>query len=456
MKTALLAGAAAVALSCASFTAFAEDAATPPTGLWERDTLTGDWDGLRTKLIDNGVTLGLKYTGEVFETTSGGIRRGGVYEDQFLLTGDFDFEKLANLSGSTAHVSAFSVNGRGPMVNNVGNNMDSSNIELARQRQTRLWTLWYQKATEDSFASVRVGQLSVDDEFFLSTTSSNLLDSTFVWNALGFDNLPAGTPNRNGLTNGPGYPLGAPGLRVQINPTDNISWLSAAFTHQPESIDHDGAQFRVDGNAFVISELQYQENQAKDATGLPVAYKLGAWYDTGTFKDPHLDTRGISLASPLSNGIAKTRTGTWAVYGVADRTLWQSESGQAFSAFLRGGAAPDSYNLVNGYVDGGFGFKGLIPGRESDIVTFGLAYANAGTGTIALDKDTRLYTRTNSPVHDYETILELDYTYNVAPWWTFQPDAQYVIHPNLGGTSTLTNKTIPNATVFGLRTSITF
>ncbi|HXP98127.1 MAG TPA: carbohydrate porin [Telmatospirillum sp.] len=450
MKTLLLAGVAAAALSAVSLPALAEDAAAP-TGLWERDTLTGDWDGLRTKLIDHGVTLGLKYTGEVFETPSGGIRHGGVYEDQFLLTGDFDLEKLINLTGSTAHVSAFTVNGRGPSVNNVGNNMDASGVELYRQRQTRLWTLWYQWAAADSSTSFRIGQLSVDDEFFLSTTSANLLNTTFVWNALGFDNLAGGTPNRYGLTNGPGYPLGAPGFRFQYNPSDHVSWLTAAFTHQPESFDRPGTQFRFDGDAFVITELQYLENQAKDATGKPVAYKLGAWYDTGKFNEQLYGVNGPSTVQ---------KTGTWALYGVADRTVWQSEDGKAFSVFLRGGFAPDRYNLVNGYIDGGFGYKGLIPGREADIVTFGVAYANAGDSTVTFDKNQRLYSRTNTPIRDYETILELNYTYNVAPWWSIQPDVQYVLHPNFGAASPLPNasitKSIPDATVFGLRTSITF
>ncbi|MDR3439588.1 carbohydrate porin [Telmatospirillum sp.] len=456
MKTALLAGVAAIALSTLSLPAMAEDAAAP-TGLWERDTLTGDWEGVRTKLIDHGVTLGLKYTGEVFDTPSGGIRHGGVYEDQFLLTGDFDLEKLAGLTGSTAHVSAFSVNGRGPSVNNVGNNMDVSGVELYRQRQTRLWTLWYQLAAADSSSSVRIGQISVDDEFFLSTTSANLLNTTFVWNALGYNNLSGGTPNRYNLTNGPAYPLGAPGVRVQFNPSDNIAWLSAITTHQPESFDRGGAQFRVDGNVFMITELQYLENQAKDATGKPVAYKIGAWYDTGKFADPHYDTTGQSLASPLSNGRPQQRNGTWAIYGVADRTVWQSESGQAVSVFLRGGVAPDSYNLVNAYVDGGVGYKGIIPGRESDILTFGVAYANAGDGAVDYDNDVRRFNQANTPVRDYETVLELNYTANVAPWWTVQPDVQYVIHPGLGGVNSLKpGTTIPDATVFGLRTTITF
>lgn len=44
-------------------------AATPPArdedaGLWRRETLTGDWGGLRSSLKDKGLQLGIVYIGE--------------------------------------------------------------------------------------------------------------------------------------------------------------------------------------------------------------------------------------------------------------------------------------------------------------------------------------------------------------------------------------------------------
>ena len=51
---------------------------------WQRDTLTGDWGGLRTTLAEQGVTFTLKYTSDLQANVAGGIRRGTVYDGLFL------------------------------------------------------------------------------------------------------------------------------------------------------------------------------------------------------------------------------------------------------------------------------------------------------------------------------------------------------------------------------------
>ncbi len=48
-----------------------------------------------------------------------------------------------------------------------------------------------------------------------------------------------------------------------------------------------------------------------------------------------------------------------------------------------------------------------------------------------------------------ETVLEATYKYQVAPWWSIQPDFQYIITPSgVAGSH--------NATVLGLRMSVAF
>ena len=74
------------ALLAAAPSAWAQEqaAAQEPPGFWHRDTLTGDWGGLRTALADQGVTISASYTAEVFANVQGGMKRGsedrrGVY-----------------------------------------------------------------------------------------------------------------------------------------------------------------------------------------------------------------------------------------------------------------------------------------------------------------------------------------------------------------------------------------
>jgi porin len=52
-------------------------------------------------------------------------------------------------------------------------------------------------------------------------------------------------------------------------------------------------------------------------------------------------------------------------------------------------------------------------------------------------------------IQRYESIAEIDYNIQIAPWLSIRPNLQYVINP--GGTGK-----IPNAFVIGLHAGVTF
>jgi carbohydrate-selective porin OprB len=106
-----------------------------------------------------------------------------------------------------------------------------------------------------------------------------------------------------------------------------------------------------------------------------------------------------------------------------------TKPGQLQNAFLRAGASPSDRNLVTSYIDGGLGLKAPLPGRDDDVLTFGFAYSKISPDAAALDVDTQFFTGGFVPVRDHEFVLELDYSLQLAPWWTFQADLQQIIHP---------------------------
>jgi len=60
-------------------------------------------------------------------------------------------------------------------------------------------------------------------------------------------------------------------------------------------------------------------------------------------------------------------------------------------------------------------------------------------------------------VRSGETVLEVTYRFQLAPWWQVQPDFQYVFDPVTGIPSAATPvRRLGDAAVFGLRTAITF
>lgn len=79
-------------------------------------------------------------------------------------------------------------------------------------------------------------------------------------------------------------------------------------------------------------------------------------------------------------------------------------------------------------------YQGLLPGRDSDVTAFGLAY-----GKFSDDLSGQ----------DFEMVLEWTYLFAVTPWLSVQPDVQYIIKPS--GTST-----IPDTLVLGAEIAINF
>lgn len=425
-------------------------------GLWEREKLTGDWAGARTTLNEKGVEIGINYIGETLSILSGGLRRGSVYEGRLDVTVDADLEKLVGWTGGKSHVRAFQIHHGGHNAADfVGSIADPSNIDALPT--TRLFTAWFQQELGKT-VSIRIGQLAADDEFLVSNTGGGLINGTFGWATMMAANLPSG---------GAAYPLATPGVRLQINPTENVSILAAVFSgdpagkncnDNPQACNKHGTTFSFSGGAFWISEAQYRVNQDKDAKGLAAAYKAGAWYHSGNFADQRfgLDGAGaiVTLAALPPNTLYHRNN--WGVYGVIDQMLLRGRDAST-SVFVRAGVSPSDRNLLSWYIDGGVGFKGLIQGRGDDTLTLGIAHSKISKDVAALDRDALVLNGPPYPIRNAETVFELSYTAQLAPWWAVQPDIQYIVQP--GGNVPHPNdpaRTVGNAFVIGARSTINF
>jgi porin len=350
-----------------------------------------------------GVQLGLRYTGEAIGNLSGGIARGGAYEGLARLDVDADLDALAGLNETTLHASVYQIHGHGPSANYVGNIMDVSNIEA--RPTTRLYALWLQQGLPWHGASLRAGQLGADEEFLLSRTAGGLINGTFGWAALAAADQAEG---------GPAYPLATPGVRLRLAPRTDTAFLFAAFaghpagsrcTASPQRCDLHGTTFSLNGGTLWMSELQVAER-----------YKLGGWYQTGSFADP---------SDP-----ALAHRDDWGLYAIADQPLWPARH---VDGFVRVGGAPADRNLVSLYLDAGLGFAGPIAARPHDTLTVGAACVGF-------------------PLTDHESVLELSYVARLTRRWSLQPDLQYVVHPgNNAPDPNDPTQPIHNALVVGLR-----
>ena len=432
-------------------------AAPESTGLFERNKLLGDPGGLRTRLGELGISPGLADTEEVFGNPTGGRHTGVTYEGATEISLGIDTDKLFGLHGGTLNVSAFQFHGRGLGVNNIGALQPTSSSEQ-NVRGARLFELWYEQVFFDKKFAVRVGQQSADQEFLISQLAGLFINSVFGFPTLPSLDLPSG---------GPAYPLATPAVRLKVVPNDQTTVLLAVFNGDPagpglgdpQRRDGGGTAFRLNDGVFVIGEVQYAINANEGATGLPGTYKLGGWYNSQNFPDQSFRNDGLSRADPSSTEAARLRRNDYSVYVVADQTVWRAAGVKdgGIGVFARVMGAPSDRNLIDVYAQGGVDYKGPFAGRDNDTVGFALSYAHISNRTTRLDRDRAGFSGVATPIRHSETLLELTYQAQLAPWWQIQPDFQYIFSPGAGiPDPSRPTRRIGDAAILGLRTNVTF
>src|SRR5262249_13094060 len=159
-----------------------------------RQTLTGDWAGMRTTLKDAGIDLNANDTSEMLSNPVGGIKQTTIYQGLLTLTLNLDLEKLANWPGATIYSEAYQIRGRRLSRSAIGNLLAVSNIEALPS--ARLNDLWFQQELLDRQMSLRIGQIAIDDpgEFYSSQYSANFINSTFGCPDILSTDLPSGGP----------------------------------------------------------------------------------------------------------------------------------------------------------------------------------------------------------------------------------------------------------------------
>ncbi len=412
-------------------------------------------------LLDRGVNFQLSYIQDTFGNPTGGVARGATYGSVLYMAIDADLAKLAGLPGTSFRINAYRIQGRNLSEKNLFNYSTISGF--AARPTTRLFELWLEQKLFDDRASVRIGQLTADNEFFLSEFASSLYANvTFGWSNLLIQNLPG--------DGGPNYPLSTPGVRLKVTPTDHIALLAGIYNGDPagtgftglqEIADPHGTNFRLQDPPFVIGEAQYTYNQDAASEGLAGTVKLGGWHHFGRFDDNHVGIDGKSLADPTSIGQPLVHRGNFGIYGVVDQMLWRlpgEDPNKGIGGFARAAASPLDRNLMSFYAEAGVNFIGLWTERPDDTFGCAVAFSQLSPPLGALDRDSNFFSGDTAPVRSYELALEVTYQAQIGPSWIVQPDFQYIFRPG-GGVVDPTNPTvgrIPDAAVFGLRTSISF
>jgi porin len=319
----------------------------------------------------------------------------------------------------------------------------------------RLGEFYVSQSLLNNTVTLKLGQILADQNFAISNTASLFVNSTFGWPGIFAADLPGG---------GPAYPFATPGAQIIVKPDDAWTLQAAMFNGSPTGSNPNGnangLAFPMGDGVFAIAEAAYAYTPGKGDHGLPGTYKIGAWYNSESFDSLSTASNGVSLADPLSNGNPRRLSGDYAIYAVADQTLWQEpgSSDNGLNGFVRVAVAPQSdRNSMNWYLDTGLAYKGLLPGRDNDTAGVSFAYASISSGMSDLVKAQNAFNQASQPVPNSEVVIEATYQAAVTPGLSAQPFFQYVIRP--GGNATdpdKPNSRIQNAAIFGLRVAATF
>lgn len=389
--------------------------------LWEQEHLLGAWGGKRAALDDEGLSLGLVFTGDVVTNHSGGLKTGTKYLGNIDLTAALDTEKAGLWKDGTFFVYILNNHGAAPSGSNIGDLQVVSNIEATET--TRLYEMWYEHHFDWSGVfSILIGQHDLNSEFNVTEYGGLFINSSFGIEPDVSVNVPVSI-----------FPVAAPAARVKWEPTESIYFMAAVYDGDPGAPDVNKSglrwRFSSDEGAMSIYEAGYHFGEMENSRSLPGSYKLGFWYHTDSFDDVFsVDIDG----NPLKH------TGNYGAYFLADQMLVPFEGAGGLGAFIQIGGAPEDRNMVDFYIGGGLHCRGLIPGREGDML--GLAAAHASIS----DK-----MRRGQTLDSHETTLELTYRAAITPWLALQPDLQVVYNPGA-------DPSLNNAVVSLLRFEVSF
>lgn len=408
-----------------------------------------DPGGVRAMLAGRGVTYAVNYIGDVLGNPTGGFSNDPRYIGRLDLELGVDLDKAIGWKGLRFFANGYQIHGQSISAMNTGALMPASFIEALPS--TRLFEIYLEQSLFDDHLSLRVGQLSADSEFIISESGGAFLNGSFGWPSLVGINLPDG---------GPSYPLAAPGARLAFKPNDALSFLFGLFSGNPagdcpddevpQDCNPNGLLFPFNAPLF-ITEAAIKYNQGEGE--LPGKLKIGAYRYFGSFVPQAVGNNGLPIGLVGIPGQAAEKD--YGFYALLDQMIYRlpgKDDQRGVTLFGSYIAAPPEGNLIQHYFEAGITLHGMLDARPAD--TLGIGFIYTGVSSQLID----FYKAIGYPVDpSFEAVLEVSYTAEVMKGLYLQPDFQYYWNPG-AHTSDPDNPVIaiPDAAVFGLRTTVNY
>jgi porin len=415
------------ALSLAAQTsAPAPDVSSQLFEITSRQYLLGDWGGKRSKFAEKGVTFNFFYISDMQANPSGGVQQTQAGWERARGTIDINFDRLIRWQGLSFHATGLWQSGvnLGAKVGTLANPSD-----LVSAHTTRLDSFWLQQFFFNNKLRIRAGQLAGLDSYGNQEYGDSWLIEPMGY---AFGNLFSTVYESFN-------PAGTPGAEIRVAPTRHSYVKSAvmAGNRNPYAQDPNGFHFQIRDTPDFLFEAGYLINQSdrnaqnstQSAKSYPGEYKFGGVYNAGRFADPS----------------GRESHGNYLIYGMANQALFRSEIGtnRGLDATFGFDWSPGDVNRENSQVTVGARFNAPFTHRPKDQIACAFVYTKIS------DLFSDFGAQLGSPKLGSEKAFELNYSFQVTPYFLLQPAFQYYV--DVGA-----NSTLPNATVLGFRTKVTF
>lgn len=412
-----------------------------PAAADDSPTLTGDWGGVRTQLLDRGINLTTIYTSELANNPRGGDEEKTAYADEFALGATFDFKKLFGWNGGHFQITVTDRNGDDlDLTANLHTLMQVQEI-YGRGQTWRLSEFWFQQTWLDDRLLWKVGRLSEGETF--GSFNCHFQNLTFCGSQ-------PGSVRGDYWYN---YPVSQWGTRLEFAATPQVTVMLGVYQVNPTYIDDSWAAHNgllLDNPSGTTGALiPLEADWSPKFLGLPDKFQFGVWYDTSNANDVYLDVNYQPLV--LTGAAPLRRHGRDGAYISFEQQISGVASKSGATLFLNITQADrETSPLTDRQIAFGVQYKGLFETRPSDVAGLGIGTTHVNSRVAAGERLLDEITGSDAvPVQSSEYEAEVYYGWTPWPFVTVRPNLQYVVHP--GGSSVYENDI-----VIGLKTTVTF
>ena len=369
---------------------------SPDAGNEDREFLTGDWFGARTRFAERGITVGSTLWIDAGVNLRGGRDTSGSGVNHlFSFNVTLDVDGLLGIKGGSAYVDFQNEHGDS-VTQEVGDYQYVSG--LYADGFTQVAEAWYRQELMDGRLVAKAGKIEI------------LYDLAFADDAWDFNNGSIGYPLSSLVM--PTYPHPAFGADAKFDISERFFVAGGIFDGALAEGYETGklgpkTLFGEPSDLYLIAEGGYRRKTVAD--DLATRIRIGFWHHAGRF-------------AQFTDGDQHGATGT---YAILEQQLWRKrprtkdDEWQGLAAFAEIDFADEDVMDVDVHASAGVVWTGAIDGRDQDRAGLGFTWAH--------------FAHDAGYVDDAELAVETFYKVQLNPWLSVKPDLQYVTNPGGSG-----------------------